>query len=99
MKLNPNKCMFGVSSGKFLGFMVSQWGIKANPNKIQAILDMEPPKSIKEFQSFNGKVVALHKFVSRMIDKWLPFFKTLKAYLAVSPIAISSALIREEERI
>ena len=48
MKLNPSKCVFGVSLGKFLGFMVSHRGIEANPNKIQAILDMEPPKNIKE---------------------------------------------------
>ena len=41
MKLNPNKCAFGVSSGKFLGFMVSYRRIKANPDKIQAILDMD----------------------------------------------------------
>ena len=43
MKLNPSKCAFGVSSGKFLGFMVSHRGIEANPNKIQVILDMKPP--------------------------------------------------------
>ena len=48
IKLNPSKCEFGVSLGKFLGFMVSQRGIEANPDKIQAILDMEPPKNIKE---------------------------------------------------
>ena len=43
MKLNPSKCAFGVSSGKFLGFMVSHRGIEANPDKIRAILDMKPP--------------------------------------------------------
>ena len=48
MKLNPSKCVFGVSLGKFLRFMVSNRGIEANPDKIQAILDMEPPKNIKE---------------------------------------------------
>ena len=48
MKLNPNKCAFGVYSGKFLGFMVSQRGIEANPDKIKAILEMQPPKSTKE---------------------------------------------------
>ena len=48
MKLNPSKCAFGVASGKFLGFMVSQRGIEANLNKIQAILNMEPPKKIKD---------------------------------------------------
>ena len=48
MKLNPSKCAFGVSSGKFLGFMVSYREIEANPDKIQAILDIKPPQSIKE---------------------------------------------------
>ena len=43
MKLNPSKCAFGVSSGKFLDFMVSHRGIEANPDKIQAILNMKPP--------------------------------------------------------
>ena len=43
MKLNPSKCVFGVSSGKFLGFMVSHRGIEANPEKIKMILNMKPP--------------------------------------------------------
>ena len=54
MKLDPSKCAFEVSSGKFLGFMVSQRGIEANPDKIQAILNVEPPKNIKEVQSLIG---------------------------------------------
>ena len=54
MKLNPSKFAFGVSSEKFLGFMVSQRGIEANPDKIQAISDMEPPKNIKEVQFLTG---------------------------------------------
>ena len=48
MKINPSKCAFEMSSGKFLGFMVSQRGIEANPDKIEAILNMEPPENIKE---------------------------------------------------
>ena len=48
MKLNPSKCAFGVASREFLGFMVSQRGIEANPDKIQAILNMEPPKNTKD---------------------------------------------------
>uniref|UniRef100_A0A2N9HZF6 Uncharacterized protein n=1 Tax=Fagus sylvatica TaxID=28930 RepID=A0A2N9HZF6_FAGSY len=134
MKLNPSKCAFGVYSGKFLGFMVSQRGIEANPDKIKAILEMQPPKSTKEVQRLTGRVAALNRFMSRSTDKCLPFFKTLKKafewtdecqqtfeelkrylteppllspskqgeelylYLAVSPTAVSSALIREEER-
>ena len=78
MKLNPSKCAFRVSSGKFLGFMVSQRGIEVNEDKIQAILNMEPPKNINEVQSLIGRVVALSRFVSKAIDKCLPFFKVLR---------------------
>ena len=48
MKLNPAKCAFGVSVGKFLGFIVNNRGIEANPDKIKAVLDMPPPLNIKE---------------------------------------------------
>ena len=78
MKLIPNKRAFGVLLGKFLGFMVSQRGIEANPDKIQAILDMEPPKNIKEVQSLIGRVATLNRFVSKVTDKCLPFFKILR---------------------
>ena len=78
MKLNPGKCAFGVTTGKFLGFMVSQRGIEANPNKIQAIMEMAPPRNVKEVQSLNGKIAALNRFMSRATDKCLPFFCTLK---------------------
>ena len=78
MKLNPGKCAFGVTAGKFLGFMVSQRGIEANPDKIRAIMEMAPPRNVKEVQSLNGKIVALNRFVSRATEKCLPFFCTLK---------------------
>ena len=78
MKLNPSKCVFGVSTGKFLGFMVSQRGIEANPDKIQAILSIEPPKNIKEVQSLTRLVAALNRFVSKATDKCLAFFKVLR---------------------
>ena len=115
--------------------MVSHRGIEANPDKIQAILNMKPPQNIKEAQSLTGWVAALNKFVSKATDKCLPFFKVLKKafewtnecqrafqnlkayltttpllspfvlgeelylYLAVTPHAVSSALIREEGRV
>ena len=78
MKLNPSKCVFGVASGKFLGFMVSQRGVEANPDKVRAIMKMAPPKNIKEVQSLNSRVAALNRFVSRATDKCLPFFKILR---------------------
>ena len=78
MKLNSGKCAFEVMTGKFLGFMVSQRGIEANPDKIRAKIEMKPPRNVKEVQSLNGKVAALNRFVSRVTDKCLPFFRTLK---------------------
>ena len=112
--------------------MMSQRSVKANLDKIQAILEITTPNNIKELQSLNGRVAALNRFVSRVTDKCLPFFKTLKKafkwidecqkdfeelkaylafpsllssskpdeelslYLAVSPLAVSLALIRDE---
>ena len=78
MKFNPSKCVFGVSSGKFLGFMVSQRGIEANPDKTKAILEMASPKTVKEVQSLTRRVATLNHFVSRATDKSLSFFKTLR---------------------
>jgi hypothetical protein len=78
MKLNPAKCTFGVSSGKFLGFMVSERGIEANPEKIRAIIDMQPPRTAKEMQKLAGKLAALNRFISRSTDRCAPFFKTLR---------------------
>ena len=82
MRLNPSKCVFGVVSGKFLGFMVSQRGIEANPEKVRAIIDMTSPRTIKEVQKLTGRIAALNRFVSRATDKCLPFFKTLKQAFA-----------------
>ena len=82
MKLNPSKCAFGVASRKFLGFIVSQRGIEANPENVLAILDMTPPKTIKYVQKLIGSIAALNRFVSKAKDKCLPFFKTLKKAFA-----------------
>ena len=57
MKLNLNKCVFRVTAGKFLGFMVSQRGIEVNLEKIRAIVELAPPKMVKEVQSLNSKIV------------------------------------------
>ena len=78
MKLNPAKCVFAIALGKLLGFMVSQRGIEANPNKVKAIIEVKSPKTVKEVQSLTGKVAALNRFVSRATDKCMQFFKVLK---------------------
>ena len=133
MKLNSSKCAFGMTTGKFLRFMVSQRGVKVNSDKIQTIMELTLPKNIKEVQSINGKVAALNRFISRATDRCLPFFRMLKKsfewtiecqrafedlkaylssppllspskpgeelflYLIVSPVAVSAALVREED--
>ena len=76
--LNLSKCTFAVKAGKFLGFMVSQRGIEANPEKIRAILDIGSPRRGKEVQKLTGCIAALNLFVSRSTDKCLPFFNVLR---------------------
>src|SRR4051812_4197704 len=78
LKLNPEKCVFGVPSGKLLGFFVSQRGIEANPNKIKAIEQIEAPKRIKDVCRLTGCVAAMSRFISKSAERALPFFKILK---------------------
>lgn len=76
MKLNPSKCTFCVMAGKFLSFMVTEHGIKANPKKIQEILGMWLPTS-KEVQQLPGRVAILSRFISKSVMQCLPFYKVL----------------------
>ena len=78
IKLNPPKCAFGVSDGKFIGFIVKNRGIEANTDKIKVVLDMLPPSNIKDTQRLTGRIVALSRFISRVNDKCRPFFQVLK---------------------
>jgi hypothetical protein len=63
-KLNPTKCVFGVPSGKLLGFIISNRGIEANPVKISAITDMGAPATINDVQKLTGCMAALNRFIS-----------------------------------
>ena len=78
MKLNPLKCAFGVSAGKFPGFMVTQRGIEANPLQLKTILQSSAPTSKKEIQQLTGRLAALGRFISRFTDRLKPFFTTLR---------------------
>lgn len=78
LRLNPEKCTFGVRSGKLLGYLVSHRGIEANPEKIQAIQEMEPPTTVREVQCLNGRVAALARFFARSAERSLPFFRALR---------------------
>ena len=78
MKLNPAKCAFGVSSGKFLGFMVTQRGIEINPDQVKAVANTLAPTNKKQLQRLTGKLVALERFIARFTDKMKPFFLALR---------------------
>ena len=78
MLVKSIKCAFGVSSGKFLGFIVNNRGIEANPDKIKVVLDMQLHLNTEEIQRLNRRIDALSRFVSRSSDKCLPFFQVLK---------------------
>jgi hypothetical protein len=77
-KLNPNKCVFGVPSGKLLDLIISHCGIEANPEKISAITKMKAPTCIKDVQKLTGCMAALNRFISKLGERGLPFFKLLK---------------------
>ncbi|XP_019178351.1 PREDICTED: uncharacterized protein LOC109173565 [Ipomoea nil] len=136
LQLNPKKCAFAVQGGKFLGYMVTKRGIEPNPEKVQAIIDMQPPSTVKDLQRLTGRLAALSRILSKAADRTIPFFKAMKKkegfawtaecqqsfeelkqylstppvlstpqvgeplflYLAASPRAVSSVLVREEER-
>ena len=78
LRLNPEKCVFGVCSGKLLGFLVSHRGIEANPEKVNAIEDMSPPQTLREMRKLTGQVTALGRFISKLGEHALPFFKLMK---------------------
>jgi hypothetical protein len=78
LKLNPEKCVFGVKKGKFLGCLVSTKGIEANLTKIEVILQMEPPSTKKGAQRLVGRLASLNRFISRSAKINMPLFEILK---------------------
>jgi len=78
LKLNPKKCVFGVEAGKFLGFLLTERGIEANPDKCATIIAMRSPTSVKKVHQLTGRMVALSRFVSTEGDRRHPYFQCLK---------------------
>jgi hypothetical protein len=76
--LNPDKCVFRVSAGKLLGFLVFHWGIEADPEKIKAIEVMWPPTCIKDVQKLMGCLAVHNRFISKLVEQALLFFKLLR---------------------
>jgi hypothetical protein len=78
IKLNPEKYVFGVPQGMLLGFIVSERGIEANPEKIAAIINMGPIKDLKGVQRVMGCLAALSRFISHLGEKGLPLYRLLR---------------------
>ncbi|XP_072079129.1 uncharacterized protein [Arachis hypogaea] len=76
MRLNPEKCAFGVQGGNFLGFMLTSRGIEANPEKCKAVLDMTSPKTVKEVQQLAERIAALSRFLPAVANRSYHFFQT-----------------------
>nr|CAN70842.1 hypothetical protein VITISV_013563 [Vitis vinifera] len=95
MKLNPSKCAFGISAGKFLGFMVSQRGIEVSPDQVKAVIETPPPRNKKELQRLTGKLVALGPRTNGWMDNCQNAFEKIKHCLMQPPIL--SSLIPKEK--
>ena len=78
MMLNPPKCVFGVPAGKILGFLVSERGIEANPEKIKAITSLAKPACVNHVQRLAGHIAALSWFISRLGEKATPLYQMMK---------------------
>ncbi|GJT95375.1 reverse transcriptase domain-containing protein [Tanacetum coccineum] len=78
MKLNPKKCAFVIKEGTFLGYKVDADGLRVCLDKVEAVLNLQSPRCLKDVQKLNGKLASLNRFLSKSAKKSLPFFKTLK---------------------
>jgi hypothetical protein len=83
LKLNPEKCVFRITKRKVLGCLVSMKGIEANPDKIRAITQMQPPQSRKDVQKFTGRIALLNRFISKLAERSLPFFTILRGFVKI----------------
>jgi len=78
VKLNPEKCVFGVPRGLLLGYIVPQRGVEVNPEKVSAIARMGPIRDVKGVQKVTGCLAALSRFISRLGEQALPLYRLLK---------------------
>jgi RNase H-like domain found in reverse transcriptase/Reverse transcriptase (RNA-dependent DNA polymerase) len=82
LKLNPLKCAFMVSSGKFLGFVIRHRGIEIDPDKIKAITELSPPKNLKQLRSLQGQLAYIRRFIANLSGKIQPFTRLTKKDIA-----------------
>ena len=80
LRLNAEKCAFGVGAGKFLGYLISCRGIEVNPDQIVAVQRLKSPSNPKEVQVLTGMLAALNRFILRFSDRCRPFYQLLKKW-------------------
>ena len=80
LRLNADKCAFGVRAGKFLGYMITYRGIEVNPDQIKAVECLKPLCNPKEVQVLTGRLAALNRFISKFAGQCHPFFQLLKKW-------------------
>ena len=78
LKLNLEKYVFGVNRGKMLGYIIGPKGIWSNPEKTKAIISMVEPSTKKEVQKLTGRISSLDRFISKLAERSLPFFRALR---------------------
>jgi hypothetical protein len=84
VKLNPEKCVFGVPRGMLLGYIIYQWGIEPNPEKVTALKRMGLIRDLKGVQKVLGCLAALSRFISRLGEKGLPLYRILRKHERLS---------------
>ena len=78
LKMNPTKSFLGVSSGKFIGFIVTSKGIHLDQDKIKVIQDMQPPKNLKELRGLQGRLAYIRRFIVNLSGHCQPFMRLMK---------------------
>ncbi|XP_015166801.1 uncharacterized protein [Solanum tuberosum] len=98
LKMNPLKCAFGVTSGKFLGFIVRHRGIEVDPAKIDTIQKMPKPKNLRDLRSLQGNLAFIRRFISNLAGRWAPTLgKPLILYIASQERSLGALLAQENE--
>ena len=80
LRLNAEKCAFRVGAGKFLGYLITNWGIEVNPDQIEVVKRLKLPSNPKEIQVLTGMLVALNRFILKFANYYRPFYQLLKKW-------------------
>ena len=84
LRLNADKCAFGVGASKFLGYLITNYGIEVNLDQIEAVQRLKPPGNLKEVQVLTRMLVSLNWFISKFVDRYRPFNQLLKKWKGFS---------------